>query len=164
MSARPWDGLVLGGGPAALCIAAALAEAGLRVAMLAPHDPRAPWPNTYGIWGEEVDALGLAHLLEHRWSDTVSYFGRGDPDPGAAANRPTRHGRDYGLFNREALQQHWLSACDQGGVVRLLGLASGWSLVDQGTWTEITTSEGSRHRARLVAAAKDTDGAAAGQF
>jgi lycopene cyclase-like protein len=150
MSAQPWDGLVLGGGPAALCIAAALADTGLRVALLAPHDPRAPWPNTYGIWGEEVDALGLAHLLEHRWSHTVSYFGQGDPDPGAVANRPTPHGRDYGLFRREALQQHWLSACDRGGVVPLLGRASGWSLVDQGAWTEITTSEGIRHRARLV--------------
>ncbi|MBW4530813.1 MAG: lycopene cyclase family protein [Aphanothece saxicola GSE-SYN-MK-01-06B] len=142
------DVLVLGGGPAALCIAAALADEGLQVALLAPQDPRAPWPNTYGIWGDEVDALGLGHLLEHRWSDTVSYFGAGDPDPAAAANRPTAHGRDYGLFNREALQQHWLEACGRGGVELLQGLATGCQA--DGALSVVAGADGSRWQARLV--------------
>jgi lycopene beta-cyclase/lycopene epsilon-cyclase len=142
MEARPTDALVLGGGPAALAMAAALAEQGLRVVLLAPHDPRAPWANTYGIWGEEVDALGLAHLLEHRWSHTVSYFGPGD--------QPTPHHRDYGLFNRQALQRHWLAACDRGGVEVLQGKATQVELVEGGAWSELITAEGSRHRARLV--------------
>lgn len=142
--------LVLGGGPAALSIAAALAEQGLQVALLAPHDPRAPWPNTYGIWGEEVDALGLAHLLEHRWSNTVSYFGSGSSHPADAANRPTSHQRDYGLFNREALQQHWLDSCERGGVELLQGKAAALQVVDGGMVSELTTAEGTRHRARLV--------------
>jgi len=42
--------LVIGAGPAALCIAAALAERGVQVIGLAPDDPEAPWANTYGIW------------------------------------------------------------------------------------------------------------------
>ncbi|MEB3319071.1 MAG: lycopene cyclase family protein, partial [Cyanobacteriota bacterium] len=67
--------LVIGAGPAALCIAGSLAERGIAVQGLAPEDPAAPWPNTYGIWGPEVDALGLHHLLGHRWHDTRSYFG-----------------------------------------------------------------------------------------
>ena len=67
--------LVIGAGPSALCIAAALAQRGVAVQGLAPEDPAAPWPNTYGIWGPEVDALGLGHLLGHRWRDTRSYFG-----------------------------------------------------------------------------------------
>ncbi len=142
------DVLVLGGGPAALCIAAALADEGLQVALVAPQDPRTPWPNTYGIWGDEVDALGLGHLLEHRWSDTVSYFGAGDPDPAAAANRPTVHGRDYGLFNREALQRHWLDACGRGGVELLQGLATGCEAV--GALSEVVGADGSRWQARLV--------------
>ena len=33
------DVLVIGAGPAALCIAAALAQHGLRVRGIAPHDP-----------------------------------------------------------------------------------------------------------------------------
>ena len=152
--------LVLGGGPAALCIAAALAGEGLTVALLAAHDPRAPWPNTYGIWGEEVDALGLGHLLEHRWSQTLSYFGPGDADPTAPANRATAHGRDYGLFNRQALQQHWLQACEQGGVAFLEGSAERLCFVSTageevaattpGAWSEVHTREGNSHRARLV--------------
>ncbi len=124
--------LVLGGGPAALCIAAACAGEGLAVALLAPHDPQTPWPNTYGIWGEEVDALGLGHLLEHRWSHTVSYFGAGAADPADPANRPTPHGRDYGLFNRAALQAHWLEACARGGVTVLQGQATGFALEPAG--------------------------------
>ena len=152
------DVLVLGGGPAALCIAAACAGEGLAVALLAPHDPRAPWPNTYGIWGDEVDALGLGHLLEHRWSHTVSYFGAGSADPGHPANAPTAHGRDYGLFNREALQAHWLGACERGGVVLLQGQASGFALEpaagegagSAGSLTLLHCADGSSHRTRLL--------------
>lgn len=144
-----WDGLVLGGGPAALAMAAALAEAGLVVALLAPQDPRAPWPNTYGIWGEEVDALGLGHLLEHRWSHTVSYFGAGSPDPADPANAPTPHRRDYGLFSREALQRHWLEACERGGVVILQGQARGFELDGNGC-TLLRCADGSDQRTRLL--------------
>ena len=71
------DVLVLGGGPAALCIASELHQRGVAVEGLAPGPVDAPWPNTYGIWIDELNALGLEHLLEHRWSDTVSYFGDG---------------------------------------------------------------------------------------
>ena len=149
------DVLVLGGGPAALCIAAACAGEGLAVALLAPHDPRAPWPNTYGIWGEEVDALGLGHLLEHRWSHTVSYFGAGSADPADPANAPPPHGRDYGLFSREALQEHWLAACERGGVAILQGQASGFELetaAGEGctTLTLLRCADGSSQRTRLL--------------
>ena len=48
-------------------------------------------------------ALGLSDLLGHRWQKTVSYFGQ------AAATAPTRHHRDYGLFDKHRLQQHLLS-------------------------------------------------------
>ena len=59
----PTDVLVVGAGPAALAIAAELAEQGLAVAVLAASDCRDPWPNTYWIWGDDVDALSLGHLL-----------------------------------------------------------------------------------------------------
>ena len=44
---------------------------------IAPNPVDAPWPNTYGIWADELKMVRLEHLLEHRWSDTVSYFGDG---------------------------------------------------------------------------------------
>jgi len=73
--AEPVDVLVLGGGPAALCIASELNQRGVAVAAIAPDPVDDPWPNTYGIWADELKAVGLEQLLEHRWSDTVSYFG-----------------------------------------------------------------------------------------
>ena len=72
--AEPVDVLVLGGGPAALCIASELNQRGVAVAGIAPDPIDDPWPNTYGIWADELKAVGLEQLLEHRWSDTVSYF------------------------------------------------------------------------------------------
>ena len=119
----PTDVLVVGAGPAALAIAAELAEQGLAVAVLAASDCRDPWPNTYGIWGDEVDGLGLSHLLEYRWSYTCSYFGSGSSDPADPANSPTRHGRDYGLFDKNRLQQFWLERCEAAGVQWIRGLA-----------------------------------------
>ena len=100
------DVLVLGGGPAALCIASELNHSGVDVAGIAPQPVDAPWPNTYGVWAEELRSLGLEHLLEHRWNDTVSYFGFGGD---AAQDQTLAHGIDYGLFDRHALQQHWLA-------------------------------------------------------
>ncbi|TVS06694.1 MAG: lycopene cyclase family protein [Cyanobium sp. PLM2.Bin73] len=135
------DVLVVGGGPAALCIAAALASEQVQVMVLSASDPAAPWPNTYGIWGEEVDALGLSHLLEHRWSRTCSYFG---PGGGPAADAPTPHGRDYGLFDKTLLQRHWLDQCVAGGVRWERGEAL--SLTASG----VRCADGRELRARLV--------------
>lgn len=109
----PLQVLVIGAGPAALAIAAELADRGVRLAGLAAADPAAPWANTYGIWGDEVDALGLGHLLAHRWRDTVSHFGSGGLDDSGS----TRHGRDYGLFDKARLQAFWLDRCAAAGMV-----------------------------------------------
>ena len=94
------DALILGSGPGALSIAAALGSENLNVEILSEQSPEEPWPFTYGIWGEEVDELGLSHLLEHRWVNTISYFGEGDKDPNSKKNEVTKHNRDYGLFDK----------------------------------------------------------------
>ena len=144
------DVLVVGAGPAALAIAAELAERQLAVAVLAAADPRDPWPNTYGIWGDEVDALGLGHLLEHRWSHTCSYFGSGSSDPADPANAPTRHGRDYGLFDKTRLQQFWLERCEAAGVQWLRGLAQELSLVGGRSLVRTAAAAPAGIEARLV--------------
>ncbi|QCH15708.1 lycopene cyclase family protein [Synechococcus sp. CB0101] len=136
------DVVVIGAGPAALCIAAALAERGVAVQGLAPDDPAAPWPNTYGIWGPEVDALGLGHLLGHRWRDTRSYFGD------RLASPAVQHGIDYGLFDKTALQQHWWQPCQQAGLVWHLGRAASIDHDPQGS--VVITDAGERLAARLV--------------
>ncbi|MFM7514517.1 MAG: lycopene beta cyclase [Cyanobium sp.] len=180
------DVLVIGAGPAALSIAAELGGQGLAIAALAPCDPTAPWTNTYGIWADEVDSQGLAHLLSHRWSDTVSYFGPGGPNPGApgpeGANPETpatsgsssdglvRHGRAYGLFDKSALQEHWLRRCEQTGVHWHQGHAV--AILHETTTSSVSTTAGETFRARLVVDAtghepvfvqRGSDGPVAGQ-
>ena len=137
------DVLVLGGGPAALCIVSELVRCGVSVEGIAPESVQTPWPNTYGIWATELECLGLQHLLAHRWSDTVSYFGAGGP---ADFDRATVHGIDYGLFDRAALQRHWLEAA--AGVSWHLDAAE---RVDPGLdGTTVHCRSGRQHRARLV--------------
>ena len=137
------DVLVLGGGPAALCIASELVQRGVAVAGIAPDPIESPWPNTYGIWVRELENLGLDHLLQHRWSDTVSHFGSGGSSD---QDQAIVHGTDYGLFDRKALQQHWLKRCD--GMTwhreRVRSLDVGNDL------TTVTCVSGQQFRGRLV--------------
>ena len=137
------DVLVLGGGPAALCIAAALSDEGLRVDLLSAQDPRTPWPNTYGIWCQEVERLGLAHLLSHRWERSVSHFGVGGNDGGRVD-----HGLAYGLLDRGRLQQHWLQALEGAGQRCLVGKALGVEPRD--THVQVHCSGDQQLSARLV--------------
>ncbi len=143
------DVLVLGGGPAALCIASELHQRGVVVEGIAPEPVDAPWPNTYGIWVDELKALNLEHLIEHRWNDTVSYFGAGGSE---VADQPLVHGIEYGLFDRAALQNHWLQ--------RALGVVWHRDTADHleagADHTLVTCASGKVRKARLVI---DTSGA-----
>lgn len=127
---------MLGAGPAGLAIASELVPLGLKVVGLAADDPASPWQNTYGIWADELDQLNLSHLLEYRWSNCVSYFGA----------EPVSHGRDYGLFDREKLQGHWLGR--SAGMSWRRGLAAELSH-DERT-SQVTTRDGDVLTARLV--------------
>ena len=141
--ADPVEVLVLGGGPAALCITSELNQRGVAVAGLAPEPVDAPWPNTYGIWADELKAVGLEHLLEHRWSDTVSYFGAGGSP---LQDQSHAHGIDYGLFDRAALQRYWLGRMQ--GVVWHQDTAA--QVEVRGSTTTVTCASGTTLQARLV--------------
>lgn len=135
-----FDVLIIGAGPAALIMASALAHHGVSLHGLAPTPPDAAWPNTYGVWCDELEALGLSELLEHRWQNTVSYFGQ------AAATQPTRHHRDYGLFDRHKLQQHFLQKLQ--GMTWHRGKAATVSHGDDHSC--VTTEAGEELNAKLV--------------
>ena len=142
------DVLILGSGPGALSIAAALTKENLRVSILSDKDPKKPWPFTYGIWGEEVDQLGMDNLLEHRWSNTVSFFGQGSKEINNKDNLPTKHSLDYGLFDKKKLQKHWLKQCEMSSVKWHLGKAAKLNISRSAT--TVTTSEGKSLKSRLV--------------
>lgn len=133
-----FDALVIGSGPSGLTIAAALCNQGLKVQGLAPMDPAAPWVNTYGIWCDELEALGLADLLEHRWQDAIAYFG----------SQALALKREYGLFDKDKFQAHLLHQCAQSNLGWHLGKAA--KIAHRPTHSCITTQDGVELSARVV--------------
>ena len=133
----------MGAGPAALCIASELVQQGLKVGALASHSPEKPWPNTYGIWAEELESLGLASLLEHRWKNTVSYFGNGVDEK---SRKPVLHNFDYGLFDQSVFQKTLLDKCQD--LAWFIETAQDIQFKDQ--ITEVICTSSNIFRARVV--------------
>jgi lycopene beta-cyclase len=139
------DALVIGSGPAGTIIAAALAERRVKVGGLTASPLRKVWPNTYGIWRDELEALGLTELLGHCWENCVSYFGKGK----------VNHGRAYGLFDNVKLQNHFLAKCETGGVEWHQGKAT--NIEHDCERSIVTTTAGETLRARVVIDASGHD-------
>lgn len=132
------DVLIIGAGPAGVALAAALSRLGLRVHGLSPAPPDAPWPNTYGIWRDELEAPGLnPSWLGRQWSDSVAY-GRSDT--------PIPLRRTYGLFDNTRLQADLLSQCQ--GMAWHVGLAA--RISHTAAFSQVETQDGRMLRARLV--------------
>lgn len=145
---RNADVLVVGAGPAGLALAAHLGEVGLNVLGVAPK-PRAPWPNTYGVWHDEVAPLGYAAYLSHLWPDTSAHFGQDE----------VKLNRTYGRFDNAALQRHFWQRAEHGGVEWVEDVAArvehgerGSRLHTQGgrTYTAPLVIDASGHTSKLV--------------
>jgi len=132
------DILVIGAGPTGLAIAAALGEAGLRVAGLSATSPTKLWQNTYGVWLDELPTPELRDTLEHRWSDVVV----------CAGERTIALNRSYGLFDNLRLQRHLLEQCEHYGVAWSAGVAA--RVEHRTTHSLVTTRDGRVFEARLV--------------
>ena len=143
LGSREVDVLILGDGPAALCLAAELVERRINVGLIAPSAAEEPWLNTYGIWAFELESCNITHLLSHRWKNTVSYFGNGQT---TEESFPHYHRLDYGLFDREALRLWLLERCK--GMQCCRGVAS--SVVVCGDYTLVSIQSGKQFRARVV--------------
>jgi lycopene beta-cyclase len=140
-----FDALVIGSGPAGTIIAAALAEQGVKVGGLTANPLRQVWPNTYGIWRDELEDLGLTHLLGHCWENCVAYYGKGEIDLGRA----------YGLFDKVKLQNHFLAKCETGGVKWHQGKAK--HIEHERERSIVTTIAGETLHARVVIDASGHD-------
>lgn len=64
---------IIGAGPAGRWLGALLAERKLSVAVIDPT-PRHRWPNSYGIWLDEVEGLVARRYFERIWDRAVGYF------------------------------------------------------------------------------------------
>jgi len=137
------DILILGSGPAALCLASELAKQDLKIKGVSTKSPNEKWENTYGIWASELEELGLESLLSHRWCKTVSFFGNGETKKG---NIPTKHNYDYGLINQEAFQNELLKKCK--GIEWLNETAK--DISEKNKLSEVICFSGLKIKARLV--------------
>lgn len=98
------DVLVVGAGPAGLALAAACADTGLKVTVVAPQHGLA-WTNTYGVW---LDEAGVGDdALRARWER---------PQVGLDAG-PRTLNRPYGLLDNESLH----AALRSSGLIALAG-------------------------------------------
>ncbi len=139
------DVLIVGSGPAGLAAAAHLGETGLRVVGVSPDavmDSSTGWPNTYGVWVDEVAPLGYAPFLAHVWHDVVGNFGRGE----VALNR------SYGRFNNPALREYFLARGEKAGVVWHQGFAAKVEAGKEGSSLTVISNQTGAHTysARLV--------------
>ena len=133
----------MGAGPAALCITSELVQQGLEIKALSPISPLTPWPNTYGIWAEELELLGMESLLGYRWSNTVSFFGDGTLNKGCL---PVRHCFDYGLFDQASFQKALLDKCN--GLIWQIETVE--NILCRGKNTEVICVSGNKYLARVV--------------
>ena len=60
------DLVVAGAGPAGVAVAYRVAEAGFSVCVVDP-EPYSHWPNNYGVWVDEFQAMGLEDCLHVTW-------------------------------------------------------------------------------------------------
>lgn len=137
------DVLVIGSGPAGMFLATALEQRGIEVEGLSAVSPEKPWPNTYGIWADELESLGMSDFLSHRWKNTVVHMGQKE--------RPLN--RDYGLIDRDRLQRHRLEQSAHHGIKWHVGKAV--SVRHGARRSEVTAEGGETYSARLVV---DTSG------
>ncbi|CAI8613866.1 unnamed protein product [Vicia faba] len=100
------DLAVVGGGPAGLAVAQQVSEAGLSVCAIDPN-PRLIWPNNYGVWVDEFEAMDLLDCLDKTWSGAVVYI---DNKTKKDLHRP------YGRVNRKLLKSKMLQKCISNGV------------------------------------------------
>jgi lycopene beta-cyclase len=127
LGSSEYDVAVIGGGPAGYVMAALLARNKHKVALIDPR-PLTPWPNNYGSWRAEWEALAsklkMPELLEcvnKHWAVTDFYFGGSFEMP---ADQRTRVDRPYLQVNRRALKKMLQQKHVAGGVELIEGLVT----------------------------------------
>lgn len=100
------DLAIVGGGPAGLAVAQQVSEAGLSVCSIDPS-PKLIWPNNYGVWVDEFEAMDLLDCLDTTWSGAVVYI---DDQTQKELGRP------YGRVNRKQLKSKMMQKCILNGV------------------------------------------------
>ncbi|MEW5318362.1 MAG: hypothetical protein WDW38_009587 [Sanguina aurantia] len=105
------DLIVTGAGPAGVAVAERVAAAGFSVCIMDPS-PHAIWPNNYGVWVDEFQAMGLMDCLEVVWPKARVWLDS-SPTGEKCLDRP------YGRVDRPLLKRKLLEKCVANGVTFL---------------------------------------------
>lgn len=100
------DLAVVGGGPAGLAVAQQVSEAGLSVCSIDPS-PKLIWPNNYGVWVDEFEAMDLLDCLDATWPGAVVYVDE---------LKKKLLGRPYARVDRKQLKSKMMQKCVSNGV------------------------------------------------
>lgn len=101
------DLVVAGAGPSGIAVAERVSAAGYKVCVVDPQ-PLAHWPNNYGVWVDEFEAMGLQDCLEIIWSKAKVHLDSGK-DNERYLYRP------YGRVDRTKLKTKLLQRCVEHG-------------------------------------------------
>lgn len=105
------DLVIAGAGPSGLAVGARVAEAGYSVAIIDP-EPLGIWPNNYGVWVDEFQAMGLEDCLEVVWPKAKVWLDNNqEPILGEKFLA-----RPYGRVDRPKLKRKLLERCVAAGV------------------------------------------------
>lgn len=130
--------MVVGNGPAGLAAAAACAQRGMAVTVLAgAHD--APWPQTFGVWADELEGPGLSACLADRWPTVTVQLAEG---------RPRHLERAYGRIDNGLLQDTLSTRLERADARRATGTAVGAEHDAAGT--TVVTAAGGRLACRVA--------------
>jgi lycopene cyclase-like protein len=132
------DIAVVGSGPASLAAAGAVLDKGLSVAVVAP-DLDAPWPNHYGVWAEELRALGLNDMLARVWDAPSVHVAGG-------WSKTLRY--PYAQVDRMALKELLVGRCRNGNARFVHGRVCG--ACHDATGSTLALADGSTLRASVI--------------
>lgn len=94
---------------------------GLSVVVVDPR-PNAVWPNNYGVWVDEFEAMGLADCVDTTWKRAKVQFTEGE--------EAVCLDRQYGRVDRRRLKKRLLDGCVRSGVLFHAAKARGVSHTD----------------------------------
>ncbi|KAL6745345.1 lycopene beta cyclase [Haematococcus lacustris] len=111
------DLIVAGAGPSGIAVAERVAAAGFSVCVVDP-EPLGIWPNNYGAWVDEFEAMGLGEYMEIVWPKASVHLSN-KPEGEKFLSRP------YGRVDRPRLKSMLLKKCAAHGVTFLEGKVEG---------------------------------------
>ena len=98
-----YDLVVVGAGPSGLAVAERVAASGRKVCVIDPA-PTSIWPNNYGVWIDEFEALGLEDCIDFTWNEATVFLDS-DKESEKTLFRP------YGRVDRKKLKTKFYEAC-----------------------------------------------------